>query len=392
VTLASPGPTQNPILDENSFQQLLAAAYTLQEHNEALRAKNARYDQARISSKIASTRSQILADGKDLASAVVLIADCLRSLTSADGASICLVNDGYLSCTACSGTAAKVPGGSVASNSLVATERLRNGRAFQSTNARSDIRLEPALCLELQIGSLLAVPIQRNNEVAGLIELRWNNPDAFDDGDERICELAVGLIGEVLDRESGVVTAATPLADLAPAADSSAENLTPITPKLDDQQLDDPLPQPPPAVPEVEVCVSPSPTKCRVCGYPLPEKDEFCGNCGMLVAPSDDGLQSKWASLWFMQKAKKAVEPARDQHDRLWPLDEVNAEGVHAQRGAAPVSLTAGPANVSDEDGEIQNARADKDETEEALAAGKRSPRSVLSILKAQFKVRASGR
>jgi GAF domain len=381
VTFASPGPTQNPILDENSFQQLLAAAYTLQEHNEVLRARNARYDQARISSKIASARSQILADGKDLASAVVLIADCLRSLTGADGASVCLVNDGYLSCAACSGTAAKVPGGAVASNSLVATERLRNGRAFQSANARSDIRLEPSLCLELQIGSLLAVPIQRNNEVAGLIELRWNNPDAFDDGDESICELAVGLIGEVLDQESGVVTAVTPTADQVAVADnSSAEHLTPITPKLDAPQLDDSAPTLPPAVPEVEVGVSPSPTKCRVCGYPLPGKDEFCGNCGMLAAPSDDGLQSKWASMWFMQQARKAVQPAPDQ----------TAEDVIVKSSATPVSLKASPSDVPHSNDEIQNAG--EAETEEVLADVKRGPRSVLSILKAQFKVRASGR
>src|SRR4029077_10414113 len=111
------------------------------------RARNARHDPARISSEIASTRSQILADGQDFASALALVADCLRSLTSADGASICLVKDGYLSCAACSGTAARVPGGSMASNSLVATELLRNGHTCQSSSARSDIRLDPALSL-----------------------------------------------------------------------------------------------------------------------------------------------------------------------------------------------------------------------------------------------------
>ena len=125
MTFASPGARQNPILDENSFQQLLAAAYILQEHNDALRARNARHDPARIASEIASTRSQILADGQDFASAALLIADCLSSLTGANGASICMVNDGYLSCVACSGTAAGVPGGSMASNSLVGTELLR---------------------------------------------------------------------------------------------------------------------------------------------------------------------------------------------------------------------------------------------------------------------------
>ena len=389
MTFAPSGARQNPILDENSFQQVLAAAYILQEHNDALRARNARHDPARIASEIASTRSQILADGQDFASAAVLIADCLRSLTSADGASICLVNDGYLSCAACSGTAARVPGGSIASNSLVATELLRNGHTFQSSNARSDIRLEPALSLAAEIGSLVTVPIQRNNEVAGLVELRWNKADVSEEWDKHVCELAVGLINEALDRETGVVNAAMsslPTEQGAPAANSSAESLTPITPKLEELLPDFSFPSS--SFPVSQLDFGTGAVNCRVCGHAVPTKDEFCGNCGMLTAPSDDGLQSKWASMWFMQQARKAVEPARAQRERLWPIDEVNAE-----KTPAVASLELGRSNLTDE--EIQKLRADAagaDETEEALSDDKSGPRSVLAILKAQFKVRASGR
>jgi hypothetical protein len=108
----------------------------------------------------------------------------------------------------------------------------------------------------------------------------------------------------------------------------------------------------------------------------------------MLTAPSDNGLQSKWASLWFMQEAQKAVEPAPNQRERLWPIDEVNTE-----RNPAAVSLELVRPNLTDE--EIQKLRADvadPHETEETLADGTRGPRNVLSILKAQFKVRANGR
>ena len=387
MTFASPGAKQNPILDENSFQQLLAAAYILQEHNEALRAKKARHDPARISSEIASTRSQILADSPDFASAAVLIADCLRKLTGAAGASICMVNGGYLSCVACSGTTAKVPGGSMASNSLVATELLRNGLPFQSSNARSDIRLEPALSLAAEIGSLVTVPVQRNNEVAGLVELRWNKADVSEEWDKRVCELAVGLINEVLDREAGVVNGAmfSPPAEQAePPANGSAENLNPIAPKLEAVMPEFSFPSS--SFPVSQLDFGTGTVNCRVCGHAVAVKDEFCGNCGMLTAPSDDGLQSKWASMWFMQQAQKAVEPARDQGERLWPIDEVNAEKTPT------ASLELGRSNLTDE--EIQKLRADAagaDETEEALSDDKRGPRSVLAILKAQFKVRANG-
>ena len=392
MTFASTGAKQKLALDENSFQQLLAAAYTLQKHNDAVRARNARHDPVRVSSEIVSTRSQVLANGQDLASAALLIADCLRRLTTADGASICLVDDGYLSCAACSGTAAKVPGGSMASNSLVATELLRNGHAFQSSNARSDIRLEPALSHAAEIGSLVTVPIvsvHRNHEVAGLVELRWKKADASEDWDKRICELAVGLINEVLDREAGVVNAAISLlpgeVGVSPS-NGSAENLNPLTPKLEAMLPDFSFPSS--SFPVSQLDFGTGTVNCRVCGHAVPAKDEFCGNCGMLTAPSDNGLQSKWASLWFMQEAQKAVEPAANQRERLWPIDEVNTE-----RNPAAASLELVRPNLTDQ--EIQKLRADvadPDEAEEALSDDKGGPRNVLSILKAQFKVRANGR
>ena len=176
MAFAFSGANRKLALDQDSFQRLLAAAYTLQENKDVLRAGSSEHDSASVFSEIATLRSQILArvdavesdavnpkdaaaKPKTAADAAALVANCLRRLTKADGASVCLIVDGYLRPTACSGSIAKVSGGSVASNSLVATERLRNGRAFQSANACSDIRLGPSLCVDLQIGSLLAFPI-----------------------------------------------------------------------------------------------------------------------------------------------------------------------------------------------------------------------------------------
>src|SRR3954453_8855145 len=236
------------MLDQDSFQQLLGAAYTLQENKDVLRAGSSENDSASVLSEIAALRSQILthpnvakpqvvnskdaeARPKTPAEAAALVADCLRRLTKADGASVCLIVNGYLRATACSGPAAKVSGGSVASNSLVATERLRNGRAFQSANACSDIRLGPSLCVDLQIGSLLAFPIERQNEIAGLIEVRWTKADAFSDGDERICELMADLMDEVLEAEDSPVNASVtlPVRVTGPGR-AIAEVATPLVP------------------------------------------------------------------------------------------------------------------------------------------------------------------
>jgi GAF domain len=373
-----PSTARNLALDEDSFQQLLAAAYTLQENRDVLRTGSSQYDSASVLSEIAALRVQILAhsDGvesdivnpnavsrkdakaqpKAAAEAAALVADCLRRLTKADGASVCLIVDGYLRPTACSGSAAKVSGGSVASNSLVATERLRNGRAFQSANACSDIRLGPTVCVELQIGSLLAFPIERQNQVAGIIEVRWKKADAFTGGDERICQLMADLMGEVLESEAGQENASAPAAPQNPVseivmpASSTTKNTQNGVSSLVDGHA------------------------CRVCGKPINAQDSFCGSCGMLTETTDDSMQGKWASMWFMQQAQKAVETGERRTERLWPLHAANVE-------------TTGTRSLS----ENQSDAAEADENGEPLANGKRNPRSVLAVLKSRFRVRAMG-
>jgi hypothetical protein len=371
----SPSAARKLALDEDSFQHLLEAAYTLQENKDVLRAGSSENDSASVFSEIAALRLQILAHPnlakphvvnsedaeakpKTAGEAAALVADCLRRLTKADGTSVCLIVDGYLRPAACSGTAAKVLGGSVASNSLVATERLRNGRAFQSANACSDIRLGPTLCVELQIGSLLAFPIERQNEIAGLIEVRWTQADAFSDGDERICQLMADLMGEVLGGEDGGVNPSVPASQNA-----VFEIIKPPTPATN--QTED-------GIPAVDVHA------CRVCGKPLITDNSFCGSCGMLTAAADDTLQGKWASMWFMQQAQKAVETEERQGERRWPLhakaQDVNASGT---------PRTPSPESPSDDIG--------TDQTAETIAEPKRSPRGVLAVLKSRLRARAMG-
>ena len=371
----SPSGARKLALDEDSFQQLLAAAYTLQENKDVLRTGRSDHDSASVLSEIAALRVQILAHSdavesdavnpKDAkakhntaAQAAALVAGCLRRLTKADGASVCLIVDGYLRPTACSGTAAKVSGGSVASNSLVATERLRNGRAFQSANACSDIRLGPTICIELQIGSLLAFPVERQNQVAGIIEVRWKKADAFSGGDERICQLMADLMGEALESEAGQENASVPAtphnvaSEIVMPSMSTTKNNHDGTSSLD--MVDG--------------------HACRVCGKPIIAKDSFCGSCGMLTETTDDSMQGKWASMWFMQQAQKVVKTDERRGERRWPL-----HGAKTQPTGAP---------------SLSNNRSDATETDEIgepLANGERNQRSVLAVLKSRFRVRAMG-
>ena len=375
----SPASAKKLALDQESFQQLLAAAYTLQENKSVLQAGNSEQGSVEVFSEIAALRLQILSNAgaadrlqntkpKPAADAAALIADCLRRLTKADGASVCLIVGGYLRPTACSGRAAKVSGGSVASNSLVATERLRNGRAFQSANACSDIRLGPSLCVELQIGSLLAFPIERQNEIAGLIEVRWINANAFSGGDERICQLMADLMREVLQAEDGKINAQVthPVQATAPSR-QIPETAAPIAkPEIVHAELSSS-----PAVPDNQVATSVH--ICRVCGKSLNGDLNFCGNCGMLSSSPETGMQGKWASMWFMQQAQKTVETEEGRGERLWPLHAESSQNANAHVDSA----TESP--------------ADNAEVSQTSSESKRSPRGVLAVLKSRFRARAMG-
>ena len=339
------GAKRKPALDVTGFQQLLAAAYVLQQHNDSVRATDPPLDTGWVLSRIAETQSLLRAGGLELTAAAKLIADRLRTMTDAAGVSIALTTDGCLECVAESGEAAKLAGSSIASHSLVATERLKNGRVFQSADAQKDIRLDTAACRELGVRALLAVPVQRLGKIAGLVEVRWRKPEAFHENDVRTCQSMAALVTEILEREAGspVIKVAIPLA--SPRDSSFASQL----PRGDEavtkvSEVEDPTPPPRDspvsavaardAEPPDEVSVA----QCRVCGRPYEADETFCGNCSMprvATAPSED-LQSKWASLWYMQQAQDALQEREAQSrataGRLEQLEKP-ARGSSSWRG-----------------------------------------------------------
>ena len=300
-----------PVLDEAGFEQLLQAAFVLQQHNDTLRAKNPRLDTAWAFSRIAETQSMLRAGRLDFTSAARLIAERLQTMTDSAGVSISLVAEGYLFGIAESGAAAKVPGSSLASHSLVATERLKTGRVFQSADAQRDIRLDIPACQQLGVLALLAVPVHRSGQIAGLIEVRWSKPDAFHECDVRTCQMMAALVSEMLEENRGpgnMVPNHAPPVSAAVDEDPAPEEANPNAPSpAAEQSADLDLPR---------SFTSPKPSsdglasQCRVCGRTFIGDEAFCGNCSMprVAGGSADGLQSKWASLWYMQQAQAGPE------------------------------------------------------------------------------------
>jgi hypothetical protein len=306
--VTSTGTKPNPVLDESGFQQLLAAAYVLQQHNDSLHAKDPRLDAAWLFSQISEIENLVRNGRLNLTDAAKLVGQRLCSMTGAVSASVCLLHDGNASCVSETGVGAQSEGRSLAAATPAAVERLKNGRQFQSLDAQSDSRLDAAICNELGVRSLLAVPIQKSDEIRGLIEVRWGLANAIHECDVRTCRFMANLLSEVLDH-SDHVPEFTPQTRIEVKTDNTASDVgndlrTQIPDTQEDQGSSDLA------------------EHCRVCRRPFSSDETFCGRCSMprvAASANGEGLQSKWASMWFMQQAKEA-RPER-KTEKFWPSE-----------------------------------------------------------------------
>jgi hypothetical protein len=187
--------------------------------------------------------------------------------------------------------------------------------------------------------------VEYENKVVGVLEARFRSPKAFRDDDVRTCELMAVLVKEVIARagqpqaaqevelerepEPPPVALSEELIGIGEAeivvSDFTDEKheIPGIAPALPHQ-----LSKPPRILPVAEAeevvtapvirsgaePVSLDLTLCRGCGQHLAEDELYCGKCGTerIIRP-DSPLQSKWASLWYMNQARRAAEEQEDE-------------------------------------------------------------------------------
>ena len=380
VTLSSTGAKQEPALDETSFQQLLSAAYVVQRHNEEQRGKDPDSGTSQVLSVIAEIQSLIRTGNLNIAAAAALIADRLLAMSHASGVSISLITDGYLDCVAEVGVPAKVPGSCVSSHSLVATERLKAGSVFESDNSQTDMRLDIQLCRSVGVGSLVAVPVHRFGEIAGLVEVRWNQPRAFGESELRTCRLMAGVVSGTLERSVRIGNAR-----IKHVVETPPE-ISPAPPKIGNESPVDAIAtvtdapvagsETHSAWPELvadaelkpEATTPGQSASCRVCGMPLGIDEAFCGFCSMprgSLSPSED-LQSKWASLWYMQRAKGALQEEQ--------TDVAKAPSTAATQDLVPEDNKAEVAIVRAEPTPLTRVLRARTEVEDSRAAVRSAP------------------
>lgn len=186
------------ILDEQSFQKLLAAAYILQQQRDQLRARQAS-DDARRLAEIADTQRVIHTQKLTLQDTLQLVAERAAKITQGVGTAIYLVQDGELNCCAASGRSLPHLGKSTRIEESAASVCLQSGEPFRCADVRAQIapplRTPPA-------SSLFAIPVHRAGRVDGILEVMFGSANGFQERDIQSGMLLAGMVEEAFVRDA----------------------------------------------------------------------------------------------------------------------------------------------------------------------------------------------
>jgi len=312
-----------PVLDEATFQKLLAAAYVLQEHHDSAKpvpspeSKSDNQDtdsDTSILAQIVETQHEIQANHLDVDGTTSLVMERVVKITGAQGAAIGILEDGMLHYRSARGVLIDQVGKSVRPEGALSASTLLHDLIVRCPDATTDFRVNPDITRRLGIASFISVPVLHNGKTGGALELAFAKKEAFHDQDVRTCQLMAGLVTETLTHTAEEEWRKGVAAERA----SMLEVLEKIKPQLarlannPDAAL---------GLSNVETGAADmalEETQCHKCGNQLAAGEAFCGSCGSSRATgTGKDLQSKWATLWNLKKASEHGVPSTTAEGEL---------------------------------------------------------------------------
>jgi hypothetical protein len=134
---------------------------------------------------------------QEFESALHLIAKRAQVVTRAHGAAIALGDAESMACRASAGLAPDL-GISLRSGFGLAGQCLYTGKLAQTSDARSDPRIDTAVARQLQLGSAVIMPICTPSKLAGVLGVFSRHPRAFDNFHIRRLERLAAVIASAL--------------------------------------------------------------------------------------------------------------------------------------------------------------------------------------------------
>lgn len=134
----------------------------------------------------------------DLVSALRLLLDRAKNLTSASGAAIALADGRDVVCRARTGLAPEL-GSRFSPDSGLSGEAVRAGKTVMCADTSTDSRVDSIACQNLKIRSVLIVPVKSGNAVIGVVEVFSQSANRFAAEDVSHLERIADLIEAMLD-------------------------------------------------------------------------------------------------------------------------------------------------------------------------------------------------
>src|SRR5712691_5097208 len=167
--------------------------------------------------EICEPENEITGNGDQPISAVLTRAvERVCSLTSADGAAIALRDPQGVLCQASTGNAPDV-GSRLQPDSGLTRECFETGQVVLCEDAENDSRVRPSIARSLHLRSVVAVPIQAQGSVVGVVEVFSSRPSAFATAEvaalQRIADLLapISAPGPVKGDQPLIITSGRPL-------------------------------------------------------------------------------------------------------------------------------------------------------------------------------------
>ena len=177
-------------VDRESFQELLASAFVVQESG---------MDAQSLSALVQIQRS--ITTGKpNVDRTMEQVADRARNVADATGIAIALIQGDQLVYRAGSGSAATYVGRHVTAILSASAQNNARGEILRVENAQTDARIESAICRQFEAQSLLILPIYRERALAGVLEVFFSEAHAFEDREVRTYRSMARLVEDAMSR------------------------------------------------------------------------------------------------------------------------------------------------------------------------------------------------
>jgi putative methionine-R-sulfoxide reductase with GAF domain len=365
-----------PVLDEQTFEKLLEAAYVLQEHNRKLRvleeslesqseqlreqelanqallqktkpqseeSSRATGDYTLTLAEIVEAQHQIQMRHLDLDKAVAVVAERVSRITGASGAGIGILEGATVHYRAGAGSPALPVGTEVPLQTAVCQANIRTGQVIRTEDVDTEFLFDPEPCRQRGILSLVAVPIHYDGNIVGALELYFDRIRGYAEQDIHTCQLMAGLVTEAIGRDAELkikksmaaerTTMMATIEKLRPSSLGVAEHQSASTAGTN--------------MTANLATVGKSP--CWKCGTNLVTEDQFCGKCGAPRASDSESssLQSKVASAWHSQQmARETAAPPTGSTHPSETTDLTSSNGEEWNEGKTEEPMSGDEENV----------------------------------------------